>query len=338
MADDFGSCPWTLYTDERLAEASLADITGATLIMMACDDYGRFEGRARVLARRIGSTPDEVEDLFERLERLRFVVFFDAPSDGGTRRVGEVVGFHDFPGLPFRAASPSQRGAALYPDRDGKFAPGRRARASPANRPARPPAPTSEPERASSVQEKTRARASSVQAGDASTETERASSVQDRRARARVPRARQHSTAQISTEGTLTGPLSVHGDPALAHTRAPEGAHVREREAADDEQHDDGDTAGLPKPVPSWLIPGTCAKGHVFVDVNRDHRCPTCAEEAARPPTPRPLPPRRMPQPAPPDAPEPTMAELLARVERERARERGEVLPLAAVSPEDQVA
>lgn len=213
MADDFATCPWSFFGDERLAEASLTEIAGAALVVMCCDDYGRFEGRARVLARRIGSTPDEVAKLLERLAEMGVVEFYEAATESGIRRVGEVIGFYELPGHPFRVANPSQRGAALYPDREGNYEPGRKARASGSEQDAEPKRGTKRKAGARPVQEKREKRARSVQVESKSGASDLARPRVDRAHSARA--SAQHSTAQQD-------PRATHSDQGAPPRRAPE--------------------------------------------------------------------------------------------------------------------
>lgn len=85
-----------------------------------------------------------------------------------------------------------------------------------------------------------------------------------------------------------------------------------------------GDPGEMVKRPPlTGTLETLCKRGHVYVDTERTGLCPACEAIAAAPPKPRPLPPRRIVPP--PDDHEPTLDELLAKVEAERARERGAV-------------
>ncbi len=129
MADDYGTVPNDVFTDERLYDASLATIAGFTLVMHQTDDYGHFEGHPRVFARAVGAMPEEVEQLFEELKGRGMVEFYAAPGRGGVeRRVGRVIGFYSYQGHPDRVAVEQKRGASRYPLEDGTYIPSRRQR------------------------------------------------------------------------------------------------------------------------------------------------------------------------------------------------------------------
>ena len=192
MADNYGTVPNDVYTDERLYDASLATIAGFTLVMHQTDDYGLFEGHPRVFGRTIGAMVDEVDALFAELARRGMVEFYGAPGRGGvTRRVGRVIGFYLYQGHPDRVALEVKRGASRFPLEDGTYIPSRRQRGS---------------ERGTSVAPQTKQRGS-----------ERGTSVASR---ARISTA-QHSTAQHrgDPEGSPSGHVDhLGGDtpPALS--------------------------------------------------------------------------------------------------------------------------
>ena len=129
MADDYGTVPNDVFTDERLYDASLATIAGYVLVMHQTDDYGHFEGHPRVFARAVGAMPEEVEQLFDELARRGMVEFYAAPGRGSVeRRVGRVIGFYSYQGHPDRVAVEQKRGASRYPLEDGTYVPSRRQR------------------------------------------------------------------------------------------------------------------------------------------------------------------------------------------------------------------
>lgn len=130
MADDYGTCPLDVFEDERLIGAPVSLLSGHVLIMVICDDHGRFEGNPEVASRKVGCDAHELKALFHELETRGLVEFYEALGRAGVRRrVGQIVDYHAYRGHPKRVAQPSQRKASHYPAPDGTFVPGRRERA-----------------------------------------------------------------------------------------------------------------------------------------------------------------------------------------------------------------
>lgn len=123
MADTWGSVPYSALDDERLDGDSGPTRAFFALVMLACDDHGLFEGDAPAFARRFGCDPQWVEDGFAEIESRGLVERYEAP--GRRRKVGRVIGYHDFGGHVERKAYPSQRTASLYPDKSGDIIPGK---------------------------------------------------------------------------------------------------------------------------------------------------------------------------------------------------------------------
>lgn len=306
MADDFGTCPNDLFEDERLLGAPLATLSGAALMMLLADDHGRLDGDPRVIARRIGSTAEDVEKLIEQLAELRWLEVYDAPGRGGVQRlVIQVLDFHSYQGHPHRIAYPAKRGASSYPTRTGETVPSRRARSKAAG-----------DQRGSDEEAAWKSRGSDVEA----TRKPRGSSVEAPR-KGRGSSVASRARDQNSTEqhrGDPEGSPSGHVDPADA---APSPA----LEAREAQQHAEPDPeAARRRLLAAATLESLCRRGHAYTDTERTGRCPFCDALDAAPKPPRVLPPRRLPEPPAPGSAEPTIDELLAAVERERARERGE--------------
>lgn len=275
MADDYGTCPNDLFEDERLADAPLQVISGHALIMVLADDYGLFDGNPKTMARRIGSTVDEVEQLFALLEARRIVGFYEAPGRGGVgRRVGRILDFHSYRGHPDRVSQPSQRGASLHPTEDGSYIPSRRERGL--GRPAKSnPEPTraaAKSPRASTTpkvgmtapQADKRARATSVQPSC----NDRAGDVQaacnDRAAFVQVSTA-QHSTAdppasrsdhaarQAACEPSPSGSTDARVTEAPSPAEPPPALEGREAQAPEDGWEDRPPSRPTATPPPRRL-------------------------------------------------------------------------------------
>ena len=237
MADDYGTVPNDVFTDERLYDASLATIAGYVLVMHQTDDYGHFEGHPRVFARAVGAMPEEVEQLFDELARRGMVEFYAAPGRGGVeRRVGRVIGFYSYQGHPDRVAVEQKRGASRYPLEDGTYVPSRRQRGIDRGIDRGSERGTNVAPRGSERGNQ-RGKDAAGRGIDRGIDrgSERGTNVAPRgseRGNQRGSRARsaQHSTAQH--RGDPEGSPSVHGDPALA---APLPA-LTAREAQHEEQ------------------------------------------------------------------------------------------------------
>lgn len=126
MADTWGSVPFSALDDERLDGDPGPARAFFALVMLTCDDHGLFEGDAQALARRLGCDRQWVEDGLADIEERGLVERYEAP--GRRRKVGRVIGYHDFSGHIDRKAYPSQRTASLYPDQDGNIIPGKEGR------------------------------------------------------------------------------------------------------------------------------------------------------------------------------------------------------------------
>lgn len=119
MADDYGTCPNSIFDDERLEGAPLSSITGLVTLVMLADDHGVFDANSRVLARRLGCTAPEVSALLVDLEARGICQVYDCSDGERARRGGIIIGFHTYPGHPERVAFPSKRGASVLPFPDG---------------------------------------------------------------------------------------------------------------------------------------------------------------------------------------------------------------------------
>lgn len=136
-------------------------------------------------------------------------------------------------------------------------------------------------------------------------------------ARETQPNPTKHSSLRSEGGATSAPPPTASGAPAKA---APSPA-LEAREA----QHAEPDPeAARRRLLAAATLESLCRRGHTYTDTERTGRCPVCDALDAAPKPPRVLPPRRLPEPPAPGSPEPTMDELIAAVERERARERGE--------------
>ncbi len=237
MADDYGTVPNDVFVDERLYDASLATISGFTLVMHQTDDYGHFEGHPRVFARAVGAMPEEVEQLFDELARRGMVEFYAAPGRGGVeRRVGRVIGFYSYQGHPDRVAIEQKRGASRYPLEDGSYIASRRLRGK--QRGTNVEAPDTERgKQRGNTRGSQRGEDVEVRGSERGSERgkQRGTNVAPRgseRGSQRGSRARsaQHSTAQH--RGDPEGSPSVHADLAIA---APLPA-LEAREAQHEEQ------------------------------------------------------------------------------------------------------
>lgn len=98
---DYGPIPYDLFTDPRFLELDLEARGMLLSILAVCSYRGRFPAHPNVLAARVslplgvGTRPMSV------LESVGFVRTWEGTTPAGRCvEVGEVIGYHDFDGLP----------------------------------------------------------------------------------------------------------------------------------------------------------------------------------------------------------------------------------------------
>lgn len=126
--DSYGTVPYSVSDDPRFDDDAGQDRAFFFVIMLFADDWGRFDGSAKAFGRRVNMEQSYVDERLKALEGRGVVQFYEILQGRVVRRVGEVIGFHDFAGHTERKAFPAKRGGSEFPNRDGTLMESRRGR------------------------------------------------------------------------------------------------------------------------------------------------------------------------------------------------------------------